>query len=127
MPRPETNKAQVWEDSGLWLAARIKGNDGSYIQQSNFGTIDYAVHDADGQEVKATASLTVASVVYDTLQTADPRWPHNDTGYNFAFLFPASAFPTGGKTNSVEVKFTPSSGEPFHVVWDVKVMDLKRS
>lgn len=129
MPRCEIHKAVVFEDSGLTLMARIVGNDGEYIKQADFGTITYAVHDSDGAEVTASTSLTPANVIFDTLQTSgdDPRWPHGDVGFNFAFVLPAASSPTGGKTNLVEVKFVPSSGEPFHVVWEVGVLDLKRS
>ena len=116
----------VWEDSGFHLMARIVGDDAAVITQSDISSIAYSVHDkSDGSET-ATGSLTVANVVYDTLQT-DSRWTVDATGYNFRWAVPASIPATGGKTYQLEIAFTPASGEVFHVVADIVTKALYRS
>lgn len=127
MPDAKPIRGTVWEDSGCSLMARILGVDGEYITQAGISTITYAVHRTDtGAEVIASTSLTVANVVFDTLQT-DSRWHADSTGYNFRMDAPAASFPTGNVTYHVEVTFTPATGAVFHVVFAVAALQIFRS
>jgi len=116
----------IYEDSGAYLMARVLGGDGSAVQQSDISSIAYSVYDMDDTSSPGTGSLTVANVVYDTLQT-DSRWTTDTTGYNFGWSAPASLFATGDRVYKVEVLFTPASGEVFHVQWDVTTRSMLRS
>ena len=127
MPDAIPIRGKVWEDSGCSLMARILGTDGDEIVQADISTITYAVHEkVAGTEIIASTSLTISAVVFDTLQT-DDRWHTDATGYNFRMDAPVTAFPTGGTTYMVEVKFTPASGAVFHVVFEVAAQALNRS
>lgn len=126
---PEAYDGSVWEDSGAYLMARIlAGDDGLAAQQADISSISYVVYDQDDLTVATTTttSLTVSTVVFDTLQT-DARWTVDTTGYNFGWAAPAALFPTGGKVYRTELKFTPASGEAYHLVYKVRARSIARS
>jgi len=119
--------ASVWEDTGLTIMARLRGNTGAYILQADFSGIAasvFPIKDADNPTLNA-AALTVSSVVFDTLQTTsdDPRWTADGTGFNFLYTVPASAFATPGK-HRLEIVFNPSSGDDWPLVYTVDVKSL---
>ncbi len=128
MPAPEIYKATAWEDGSIWLAARIRGNDGSYITQSSLTAITCTVY--DGETSVTTPTVTVSTAVNDTLQTNtnDARWPASDTlGFNFSHVMVATDLPNGGKVYRVEFVFDPVTGEDFPIVWDVSTLNLRTS
>lgn len=117
----------AWEDSGTSLMCRLRGVDGDLVARADLSSIAYSVFDEDDTDAEPDeGTLTVADVVYDTLQT-DSRWTKDGTGYNFRWDTPAALLADGGRRYRFEVKFTPVSGEPFHVVWRVPTGDLRRS
>lgn len=119
MPSAIINTGSIWEDYPTQLMARIVGNDGSYITQATISTITYKVIDtSDGTVVVSNGSMTVASVVFDTMQS-DSRWELDDVGYNFRAEIAGASFPSSGRVYRVEVLFTPSSGSAFIVVFDL--------
>lgn len=112
----------ILEDSPLTLRDRVIGSDGDPIQQADVSSIAYAVRDtADPSTVVASGSLTVASVVYDTLQTTD--WTVDGTGYNFAATLAGTCFPSGDKIYRVEVVFTMASGGPIYLAKEVSTTE----
>lgn len=116
----------VYEDSGFQLMARINGQAGTAITQATISTIALKVFDISSTTSVATATPTPAANIYDTLQTTalDPRWTADETGYNFRYAVLASQVPDGGKKYLFEFKFTPTSGEAFHVRFETPTMDL---
>jgi len=66
-----------------------------------------------------TATLTISSVVFDSLQT-DATWvPGVDSiGYNFMADIPATAFPDGDNKYRAEVKGTATGGTIFWGRWE---------
>lgn len=117
--------------------ARVLGNAATAITQATITSISLAVYEYDTEE-EATAntdgtvvsgvggSLTVSSVVYDTLQTGS-IWTRDSTGYNFLYAAPATCLPTGGKWYRFEFKFTPSSGAAFWMVAVVEAISVATS
>lgn len=125
-------------NSGVTLMARVRGNGGGLITRASLSTITYTVRDLTNATTIASAqSLTVASVVFDSLQQADPRWsrdsaayPGGDSthGFNFLATIPASHFDDVTVDSStydvtshryrVDVKFTPTSGEAFIIPFE---------
>jgi hypothetical protein len=104
--------------------ARVIGEDAENLVQADVSSIDCTVwHVPTG--TKTEPDVTVSSAVFNALQT-DSRWTVDSTGYNFRFTVPAASFAKAGKTR-VEFKFTPASGQAFHVVFDVQVRALYRS
>ena len=73
-------------------------------------------HDPDSRSVVTGhdgVSLTVANVIFDTLQT-DERWTRDDTGYNFRHALDVSthaAFAEAGRDYLVEYRLTPVFGQ----------------
>lgn len=120
-----THKATVFEDGVAICMARVVGADGSNITQASVDTIKLYVHDADDAEVIGETAVTVASAVFDTLQT-DARWTYDDQGYNFRYTVPATAFPTAG-THYVEFKITDTSGNVFWLAFDCTALEIRAS
>lgn len=119
----------VWEDSGCALLARVRGNSAANVTQATISSIALSVFDltsATPDTATTTATPVVASTIFDTLQT-DDRWTKDTTGYNFAYAVPAATLATGGRIYQFEFLLTPSSGEVFHVVFQVETARLRRS
>lgn len=125
------------EGGPLILRARLADSEGTPITQAAVSSIQYEVWNTSpplGRQpfnwrsqwiavdppVKITnaTSLTVADVVFDTLQP----WDVDDVGYNFRGVIPPEAlgeididdFPKGQWVR-VDVLVTPTSGDPFVV------------
>lgn len=109
------------EDCGALSLARVRGWTGALVTQATLSSIAYKVVDLDAAAtVTASGTLTISAVIFDTAQT-DGSWPFSD-GYNFRWLIPASAFPTGGHRYAVEFTFTPVAPEnqPFAVDFEIR-------
>lgn len=120
-------KAVIWEDSTPTFLARLKvSSSGSLtnLTQSLTSSITYSVYQR-GTSI-GTGTLTVSSVVFDTLQTGS-LWTVDSTGYNFRTELANTLFPTGNKEYRVEFKFTLSGGAVQHLVFDVHANALRGS
>jgi hypothetical protein len=116
-------KGKVIENSAVVLLARIAGADGSDVAQSDITSATLKVYDSKaGTQVGSTVTLTVADVVFNTLQL-DSRWPDETTGYNFAYELAGTFFPDD-KLYQVEIKFVPVAGEPFYLVWQLTAVNI---
>lgn len=124
MPAVKVIKSMIYEDAGASLMARVVGTNGSNIVQADISSISCAVF-VNGTSV-ATPSITVSTVVFNTLQT-DARWTLDTTGYNFRHDAAASVFSTGATAYRVEYKFTPASGEVFFVVFELTTLNVYTS
>ncbi len=117
-------RMEIFEGAGAYLMARVLGNAGAAVAQADISSIAYTIYDLDDTSSSSSdGSLTVANVVYDTLQT-DARWSKDSTGYNFGWSAGAALFRDGGKVYQVEVEFTPASGENFVHVFLVTVKEV---
>lgn len=115
-----------WEDTPLVIMARVRDATATNITQAGIDSIAIYVFDGSGTQVSTTIAPTVASTVFDTLQT-DARWTKDSTGYNFRYTIAAAYFPTGDVNYRVEVIFTPATGEPFPLVVVAKAKRLLSS
>lgn len=140
-------KGIVFEGGSFVLLARILGADGEPVTQASLTDIDYEVWSipvpleeqrgdwttkfvdvsVPAKEVAETA-MTVASVIFDTLQT-DDRWTVDTTGYNFAFEAPAATLPASDLEDypqipwyNVSVKFTPATGGVFFAQFNLQAV-----
>ena len=118
--------ATIYEDTGIPCMARIQGGDASNITQATTSAITVAVFKTANTSATYTASLTVAYVVFDALQT-DSRWDHDSIGYNFRTELPALVFDTGDATYTVEYKFTPTSGSQYFVIYEIDTVEVYTS
>lgn len=117
-------EGEAFEDSSVSLMRCITGPNGVNITQASISSITYKVFDLDDtSEPTATGSLTVSSVVFDTLQT-DARWTKDSIGYNFRWDTPAALLEDGNKVYRFEIKFTTTAGEVFPVVFHVSTVGL---
>ena len=132
MAASDTIRATVWEDSGATCMARVVGQAGTAVTQASLTSIAYKVFDLDGatpDTATATGTLTVATAVYDTLQTSDSRWTVDTTGWNFLDTVAAASanLPTGDHRYRVEYVFTPASGQTFRVVFELYAKAVRGS
>lgn len=132
-------KALVHQKSGVTLLARIRGNGGNLITQASLSSITYAIRDLTDAETDSTGSFTISDVIFDDLQQDDQLW-HQDTairpgpdesyGYNFKATLSAGSFDDHDVATTspyevtrhrfqVDVKFTPTSGQPFVQSWEI--------
>ena len=117
----------VYEDFPMTALARITGSDGNNLQQADLTSIAYTVRDNNdsGASEVTSGTLTIADVVFDSLQT-DARWTKDSTGYNFRATIPAAAFPSTSDYR-VQITFTETTGETFPLWFDATVLDNKAS
>lgn len=118
-------ECQAFAGVNVSLMGRVEGDNGANVTQAAISSIAYSVGtltvEDDGEETfaeTASGSLTVADVVFDTLQT-DARWDRDATGYNFRWTAPGSLRPTAGDTYRFVVTMTQSGGGLIVCKWDV--------
>jgi hypothetical protein len=122
----------TFEDSTAYILARIRGTTGSLITIASISTIQLKVYDAEDAEATpveiASRDITVASTVFDTLQT-DSGWDtaKDATGFNFKVEVLVADIPRGGKKYRFEFKFTNTSSKIWHFVAEVPTIGLIRS
>ncbi len=99
-------RKNILESSAFWLLQRLHW-DGENITQAAVSSITWKCWDSSDTLV-TSGTLTVSSVVFNTLQT-DDKWtldPYaDDEGYNFAHAVPSNVITTPG-TYRIEHKFT---------------------
>jgi hypothetical protein len=126
----EAQHASVLKNGTSTFLARVVGASGTLIQQTDIATLAYTVYLMDENNVNGEVavighdniSLTaqLASIVFNTPQTTDPRWnaARLGGGYNFLYTIDVStqsAFALRGRRYLVRFTFRPASGQAFHV------------
>lgn len=120
------------------LMARVENAAGTAITQDTVSTITYSVYllDTDHPTDENTrtvvtghedGSVTVASAVFDTLQTDSP-WDSDEdaTGYNFKYQIDISTtdcFTVAGRFYLVVFTITPTSGQVILAKFRVRVKE----
>lgn len=97
----------IVEAGDVLLMARVTGADGEHVTIADVDTISYTVWKAGAPpgvllsgstttptNITGATSLTPADVMFDDLQTDDPRWTVDEDGYNFRAIVPAANCPT---------------------------------
>ena len=111
MPAWKTIESDGPQNGQITVLGRIRGADGSLVQQSSIQSVQIRVYDKSTESKTHESTPTVSNVVFDSLQN-DDRW-NDSEGYNFRSEVPASAFPDGDTTYRIQVKFTASDGAIF--------------
>ena len=120
-------KGILFEDGGGTNIARVANISGTNITQASLSSIYYSVFDmTTSQVILASTQLTIANVVFDTLQTA-AVWTLDSTGYNFRHDFAATCIPEGDHVYRFEYKFTPGSGEVFWQPFEITTLPIYTS
>ncbi len=114
-------RTEIFQGQGLTCISRVIGNNGQAIVRADIQSIACKVISVTGGgTTAATPAIVVASVVFNSLQTGDPRWTGDTTGYNFLHVIPASAFATPQADYKIQYVFTPATGEPFAIGFAAK-------
>ena len=107
----ETVTGCVAEDSTFAVMLRLQV-DGVTATQSVLSSITWKAWDEQNTgTVHASGTLTVSSVVFDTLQT-DGRWSADATGYNFRHDITQATFTDPGRY-LIEYAVTMTGGNSF--------------
>lgn len=79
----------------------------------------------DGVTLIGSGSLTVANVIFDTLQTGT-IWDADPIGYNFKAKLLAASFPTGERTYRVQflLTLTGADADICPILFDYQTADL---
>lgn len=109
-----TESACVFAGSPPLLMSRVQivGDDISLsnVLQEDVASITYSVTDTSDGTVTASGTLSIAAVIYDTLQTGDV-WTTDSTGFNFAHRPSVASIPDGNKTYIAEYVITSGDGQ----------------
>lgn len=112
------------EDGSCDIRARIMAKDatgstansgeGYALRQADLSAISLSVYDitSEGSPTLVTGpgTLTIASVISNSLVTTAALWKADTYGYNFAYVLPPASFPAGGRIYQAEFKFTTTGG-----------------
>ena len=113
MPKPTTYSTQGWSLTDTPFLGHIQVN-GLDISQSGISAAAYTVIYSDGTVEANEVALTVANVVFNTLQTG-PEWTADNAGYNLAVIIPGASFPQAGDY-VVRIDLTPNGGSKFPAI-----------
>jgi len=119
-------KGKCNENSATVLLNRVELASGANAAQADIqsGGIRVKVFNGTTEAPVGSDYLpAVGNVVYNTLQL-DSRWTQDKTGYNFALPLAGSYFPDGQYVYFVEIKFTPTSGDPFYIIWHLQCQNI---
>lgn len=115
MPTANMNEVDqamtIVAENSLTVLDHVLDKNGSRITQSSLSSLSVKVFNARTKEQTYSSTLTISSVVFNSLQTSDAAWTKDDVGYNFKHIVPGSAFPDGSAEYRVEYKFTSSGGD----------------
>ena len=84
------------EEASTIVKAKLTDHGGTLLLQADFTSIHYEAWNMDASpvnQVKVATALTVANVVFDTLQT---DWSVDAIGYNFKATLPDDLYSDGG-------------------------------
>ena len=111
-----TDRIKIPAGNPVTPMGRILDGDGADMTISSVSSISVRVTELNSLIVTLQADLTIADVVFDTLQeTSSPtRWTFDTIGYNFRHTIDGTvAFPDPYRTYKVEHLITPASGLSF--------------
>lgn len=105
MPKPRRWEFVGIKGAPLYLEGRILLADRSVAQQADIDSISVKFWFAGGFSSAYTATPSVASTIYDTLQS----WEEDEDGYNFRLKIGGSDIGSFGEAYA-EVKLVPAGG-----------------
>lgn len=132
MPSAHDVSGYVFKNGSCILLARVVGADADEIVQADLSAAEYTVYLIDPTDEDADAAvaghtevaLTVASIIFNTLQT-DDLWDVDATGYNLKVTLDVStyqAFAIAGREYRIVVTLTPTTGQPILVRFRVRAI-----
>ena len=122
----ETVQGSVYEDSTFSLMARFEVDGTAGLQADCSSIAMKAWKTTDYDTAVLDVALTVANVVFDTLQT-DGRWSEDSTGYNFRYDVADTVCTVPGARYRFEAVVTTSGGNLPPMVWEVLCRETRSS
>ncbi len=122
----------AFKNGSVTLLARIVGQGGVNILPGDIDAIQYTAYLLDDQDADsrtavtghAAVSLTVADVIFSTLQTGS-IWTVDAVGYNFRHVLDVSAHPAfavAGRRYLIEYQLTPVEDQVILVRFRINVI-----
>lgn len=111
----------IWFGNTFVNLARMRDAAGNLITQGGLSSIALNIYDLDGATPATpihTSAPSIASVVFDTLQT-DGRWGVDPAGYNFRDLVAHTVLPTAEHHYRCVYEFTATDGTKYPAVFEV--------
>lgn len=112
---------RVWANGSADILMRLTARDGTgtavtgegnCLKRADISSIIRTVYDLSSttpSTALSTTTLTIASVVYDAIQTGGV-WTVDPTGYNGLDFLPASTFPINGHNYLVQYRIETTGG-----------------
>lgn len=114
---------QTFEGNDATVLSRVDFN-GSNIQQADLSSIGYKIYKKnDPGTLIDSGTLTVANVIFDTLQT-DSIWTQDSTGYNFKTTVAGANLADPDVIYRVEFQLTGTGGELAAVVAEITTLPM---
>lgn len=108
----------VWEGSTPVILARVQGIAGTNVTQASLSTLKYHVRNSSDVEVIASTALTIASIIFDAVQT-DSGWDEDATGFNFKHQLGAASLPEAAEIYTVVYQFVDTAGAIWYMDADL--------
>ena len=132
MPTAKDVHGTAFKNGSAVLMARIVDASGAHVQQAGIAAIEYSILELDPcrpDDLTVVAghdgaSLTVANVIFNALQTGG-LWTVDEVGYNFRHEIDVSsseAFPKAGTQYQVRYELTPTTGQKSIVRFQLRVI-----
>lgn len=102
-------------------AATGIGGEGKFLQQADVSSITCKVYNLTDDATTVDTdlgSLTVSSVILNTVDSSGEVWTKDDIGYNFRHTIAETVFTDGGDTYRLEYKFTLTGGAVFFGIFE---------
>lgn len=130
------HKGKAFEDTEATIIGRICAvqgtgatspvpREGKLLLQADISTLIAKAYTAAGALINSY-TLTIASCIFDTLGTTI-TWANLQGGGNLRAEIPATAFPAGSETVTIEVTATLTDGKLARGVWEITVLPLNQS
>lgn len=117
----------VFERASAVLLARVRSHTGQYVTQASLSQIRreiWEIVDGSPSNVSGPTAQTIADVIFDTLQTGDPRWTFDAIGYNFLATIGKDDLPNKGEFK-IEYECLPvTAGERFWVKFSADAQEI---
>ncbi len=125
----------MFKNFSATVMARVLKSDGTYLKQADCSSIVYTISLIDQTAIDTqtpvtghiAVPVTIATSVYDTLQTThnNALWTVDDTGFNFVHSINVStnqAFTAGESYYRIAYTITPAAGQPIPIRCKVKAI-----
>lgn len=121
---PTVRRFRIREGTAPKFLSRVTDESGTAILKAAVSSISYSIYTLTSSVsqpvLKTSGSLVVNDVWNDTYSTAG--WTEDSIGWNVGFTLAASCFSgvdRRGQSYQVEVRATPTSGQPFWIIFAI--------